>query len=69
MVNTEMLMAKIGKSGLKLSYIAANAGLSYAGLRKKLDGETDFKASEIVALSSLLHLSKNERDTIFLSET
>lgn len=68
MTKSPLLLTKINDSGLKLSYIAANIGLSYAGLRKKLDGETDFKASEIVALSDLLNLSKSDRDYIFLSD-
>ena len=69
MIDDNMLMSRIGKSGFKLAYIAEKSGLSYAGLRKKLNGETEFKASEIVAISSLLNLTKAERDHIFLSNT
>ena len=67
MTDTNMLMNVINESGLKLSYIAASMGLTYAGLRKKINNESEFKASEIVAITPILHLDKEMRDRIFLS--
>ena len=66
MVNTEMLSGAIKESGLKNGYIAATLGISVESLRRKIEGETEFKASEIVGLTSVLRLSKSARDQIFL---
>lgn len=37
------------------------------GLRKKINGETEFKATEIVKFQEILKISNTERDKIFLS--
>ena len=55
------------ESGYKYNYIAEKLNLSRAGLFKKINNITEFKASEIVMLSDLLKLSPAERDDIFLT--
>lgn len=70
MTNTELLEKKIGDSGYKRSYIAKAIGLKSAyGLAKKVNNESEFKASEIQALCDLLKIeSLEERDAIFFAD-
>lgn len=67
MTNTELLKEKLRESGYKLLHVAAACGLTYAGFLKKINNETEFKASEIVALKKALRLTNSERDAIFFA--
>ena len=69
MTNTQLLVDAIDKSGYKRSYIAKAIGLkSTNGLAKKINNESEFKASEIFALCSLLGISTDEeRNAIFFA--
>ena len=51
MTNTTLLRQKIDESGYKLQFLAEKCGLTYYGLMKKVNNETEFKASEIKAVS------------------
>lgn len=44
------------ESGLKKNFIAKKLGIKYDTLRKKLNGETEFKISEVVELSKILNI-------------
>lgn len=65
MTDSKMLRDKISECGYKLRFVADKCGLSYAGFMKKVDNETEFKASEIETLKNLLHLTEKERTAIF----
>lgn len=65
MTNTRLLEQKIKDSGLKLTYIADRLGVVWITLRRKLDGESEFKQSEIVVLKDLLQLTDEEVKAIF----
>lgn len=68
MTNTKLLNEHIEKSGYKKSYIAKVLGLSAYGLAKKIQNETEFKASEINALCGLLGIVKpEEKEAIFFA--
>ena len=67
MTNTTMLRSKIEESGYKLRFIAKQLGITYQGFLKKINNETEFKASEIQGLKELLNLSDDERDQIFFT--
>lgn len=68
MTNTELLKNAISDSGLKIETILKLLGMkSYATLRSRIAGETEFTASEISALSDILNLSNAERDKIFFA--
>ncbi len=67
MTNTSLLRAKISESGISISFIAKKMGISREGLYKKVNNETEFKASEIALLKNILHLSNIERDNIFFA--
>lgn len=65
MTNTELLRDAIQRSGYKLHYIADKVGLTYQGLLNKINGKSEFRASEIQSLHHLLGLTEAEREAIF----
>lgn len=65
LTNTEMLEQKIKDSGYRIEYVAEKCGLSSQGLLKKRNNETEFKASEILILKTLLNLTDEETNEIF----
>lgn len=65
MTNTTLLRQKIDESGYKLQFLAKKCGLTYYGLMKKVNNETEFKASEIKVLKELLKLTNEEANKIF----
>ena len=68
MTNTSLLRRKIDESGYKLTYIAKQLGITYPGLLKKINNETEFKAGEIQTLCKLLNLTDDEMKEIFFVE-
>ncbi len=60
------LKAIIKNSGFKVVYIAAQLNISPAAFYNKLNGKQQFNAVEISELKSLLHLSLEQVDRIFL---
>ena len=52
---------------LKLTFIARALKLSREGFYKKLNNQTEFKASEIVKMQEILNLSNEQRDKIFFA--
>ena len=67
MTDTQASRAAINNRGLKNKYVAAQMGLSSYGLRKKIENDSEFKASEIMKLSEILDLSVEEREAIFFA--
>lgn len=67
MTDSAALRLAIAKSGLKYGKIAAEMGISPYSLQKKIDNIVEFKASEILKLSSLLSLGESERSCIFFA--
>lgn len=67
-MNTAMLKNRLETAGIKLHEVAERIGITRQGLHNKLSGHTEFKSSEIRALSEMLHLSADERDLIFFSD-
>lgn len=65
MINTELLRQKIDESGYRFSWIAKQLNLSPYGLRKKVDGENEFKVSEVSKICKLLNISDEGRESIF----
>lgn len=68
MTDTALLQAAISKSGTTITWLASELGISREGLYNKVSGKTEFKASEVVALTRLLHLELEERDRIFFAQ-
>ncbi len=65
MVNLSLLEKRMKDSGMTIVAIAEKAGILRETLYNKLKGLSEFKASEITALSNVLNLSSKERDKIF----
>ena len=65
MTNTNLLESKIRALGLTISMVAEKLGITRAGFYKKLNNGSEFKASEISKLSTMLSLSDSEREQIF----
>lgn len=67
MPNIDLLKKKIKESGMTMIAIAEKSGILRETLYNRLNGEGEFKVSEIVALTSVLGLTKKERDEIFFT--
>ena len=63
MTNKKELEVAIVRAGLTKREVAGKLGLSAMGLYKKINGITEFKASEIASLVSLLSIE--DKDMIF----
>ena len=61
------LKEKMTESGMTVVNIAKKSGILRETLYNRLNGRGEFTASEIVKLSEVLHLTKAERENIFLS--
>ena len=68
MPNVGMLRSKMDETGMTVVSIAEKSGILRETLYNRLSGKSDFKASEIAALTKVLHLTKRERDDIFFGE-
>ncbi len=69
MIDLKLLEYYIIMSGQKYKEVARKIGITYQGLRKKLDGKSEFTVTEINALCEVLEL--NDDDTkikIFFAE-
>ena len=67
MTDSEALNKVIENSGLKLTFIARALKLSREGFYKKLNNQTEFKASEIVKMQEILNLSNEQRNKNFFA--
>ena len=56
MTNTELLLELIDGSGYKRKYIADKLGITTYSLQKKINNETEFKATEINILCDVLKI-------------
>ena len=67
MADIKLLKSKIEESGMTIVAIAEKSGIDRATLYNRLNNKGEFTASEIVGLTSVLRLSKPDRDKIFLT--
>lgn len=67
MTNKELLRDVYKNSGVTITFIAKRLDCSRKRVYSILNG-AECSASEIVTLSDIFHLSKPQRDKIFLSE-
>lgn len=66
--NYSKLKGKIVEKGLTLTDVANQIGLTIQSFSKKLNGEVDFKSTEIDNLMNILQISKKEIDIYFFEE-
>ena len=67
MTDVKLLAEAVEASGLMKKHICKCLGITFQGLAAKMNGTSEFKASEIKILQELLHLSNDERDKIFFA--
>lgn len=58
MTDTKRLNDIIKERGLKKKYLAQQLNLSAYGLARKIDGKSDFRTGEVVALCDILGITK-----------
>lgn len=67
MTNSLELELQIKRIGISKKDLAKRLGISEMSLFNKIRNETEFKASEIVALTEALKLTQEQRNTIFFA--
>lgn len=67
MLDSKLLKSKIEESGMTVKAVAEKSGILRGTFYNKLRGSGEFTASEIVALTRTLRLTRSERDQIFLN--
>lgn len=67
MTDTSKLNEAIVESGIAITTIARELGVSREGFYKKMNNESEFKASEIMLMQDILRISPKKRDEIFFS--
>lgn len=67
-MNYQLLNIKIESLGLSKSTIAEELGITRQGLYNKLNGEREFKGSEIKKLIQILGLDEQEQQSIFFAD-
>lgn len=68
MTNSLELELQIKRIGISKKDLAKRLGISEMSLFNKIRNETEFKASEIVALTEALNLTQEQRNNIFFSK-
>ncbi len=70
MTNTELLEAKIAKSGKKKGYLAQKVGLTPQGFRNCVRNKSEFRASQIQTLCDELGITTaKEKEAIFFAQS
>ena len=64
--NSEMLRYCTARAGINSTELARRIGITYPALKKKTQGDSEFKAGEIIAIKEVLGLSSEEVSNIFL---
>lgn len=67
MADIQALKECIDGSGIPVAEVARRAGILRETLYNRLLGKSEFKASEIASLASVLHMTKAQRDKIFFA--
>ena len=67
MTDVQALKECIDDSGIPVAEVARRAGILRETLYNRLQGKGEFKASEIVALTNVLRMTKAQRDRIFFA--
>ena len=64
-MNCPELRASIARAGITNRKLAEHLGLSEQAFYNKIQGDTEFKGSEIKGLAKVLNLSMKDVNTIF----
>lgn len=66
-MKNNLLKQKIQNSGYKLRYIAKSCNLTTSGFYKKLNGQSEFKQSEIKCIKELLNINDKDLHLYFFA--
>lgn len=69
MTNSILFREAVEKAGIKYKFLAKSLGLTPYGLQKKIENQSEFKASEIYLASEVLNLTEADRNAIFFCTT
>ena len=64
-VDTTLLDEAISKSGLRITYIVEQLGISRQAFDRKRKGKYSFRQSEVYVLCDLLNLDDEKKNLIF----
>lgn len=67
MTDLKALRERMTDSGMTVKAIAMKSGILRETLYNRLNGKSEFSASEMLSLSDVLRLSPEERDAIFFA--
>lgn len=67
MTDCQKLNKIIEESGISFTALSSKMGLHRRTLYNKVNGATEFKVSEIIAIQRILHMTSEERDSIFFA--
>lgn len=67
--NSILFREAVEKAGIKYKFLAKSLGLTPYGLQKKIENQSEFKASEIYLASEVLNLTEADRNAIFFCTT
>lgn len=67
-MKTNELRAEFVRQGLTFKDVTEKTGMSVPSLSQKMNHKTEFRASEIVAISKLLNLTPERIYTIFFED-
>lgn len=65
-VDSELLDAYIQKSGIKISFITEQLGISRQAFNMKRKNVNSFRASEVYVLCDILKISPEDKERIFM---
>ncbi len=68
MTDTELLKKTIKESGKTMVAISKQTGILRESLYNKVNGKSEFLASEILEIRKALNLSKKQQEDIFFKE-
>lgn len=68
MANVEMLRDAINDASISRTAIAAALGMSMPTFYSRISGRSEFTASEITKTTTILQLTKEQRDAIFFGD-
>ena len=66
-MNLDYLKSKINEINIPITAIAEKMGISRQSLYLKLDGQRDFRASEMEKMCEILRLTNEEKSCIFFA--
>lgn len=68
MIDSNLLQKEMRKNGYTMDTLASEMNITRTGLFNKIHNKSEFKVSEIVAISALFNLSLEQKEAIFFAK-